>query len=63
MLEKQTALMRTSGAFLMLIFMTSCTADDCVWAKKIIVSEQDVVTRPTAEQIVVHNRKVERFCR
>jgi hypothetical protein len=52
-----------SGAFLILIFMTSCTADDCAWVKKIVVSKQDVVTRSTAEQIVAHNRKVERLCR
>jgi hypothetical protein len=43
--------------------MTSCTADECAWARKIIVGEQDMMTRSTAEQVVAHNRKVERFCR
>jgi|GEM_PF-2504701 len=63
MLEKQTALMRTSSAFLMLIFMTSCTGNECTWARKIIVNEHDVLVRSTAEQIVAHNRKVGSFCR
>jgi hypothetical protein len=47
----------------MLIFMTSCAADECAWVRKIVVGERDIVTRPTAEQIVAHNRKVERLCR
>ena len=33
------------------------------WAKRIQVNEQDFITRPTAEQIVAHNRKVAAFCR
>ena len=46
------------------LLMTSCaTGGECSWAKRIIVNEQDFITRPTAEQIVAHNRKVARFCR
>ena len=52
-----------SGIFLMLTFMTSCVANECSWAKRIIVDEQDALVRATAEQIVAHNRKVDRFCR
>jgi hypothetical protein len=52
-----------SGIFLMLTFMTSCAANECSWSKRIIVAEKDVLVRATAEQIVAHNRKVERFCR
>ncbi len=63
MLEKRTALMRTSGAFLMLILLTNCTGNECAWARKIIVDEQDILVRSTAEQIVAHNRKVGSFCR
>lgn len=55
--------MKTSGFFLMLIFMTSCAANDCSWAKRIVVDEKDTLVRTTAEQVVAHNRKVERFCR
>ena len=47
----------------MLTFMTSCAADECSWAKRIVVHEKDALVRATAEQIVAHNRKVERFCR
>lgn len=39
------------------------TAPREVWAKQIQVNGGDVITRPTAEQIVAHNRKVTRFCR
>lgn len=55
--------MKASAVFLMLSFMTSCAADECSWAKRIVVHESDVLVRATAEQIVAHNRKVERFCR
>lgn len=51
---------------LMLIFMTSCAtvvASDCAWVKRIVVNGEDQISRPTAEQIVAHNRKVEKFCR
>jgi hypothetical protein len=48
----------------MLIWTASCaTADECSWAKRIVVSESDELTRPTKEQIVAHNRKVTAFCR
>ncbi len=63
MRDKRTASTRTFGAFLMLIFVTSCTGDDCAWARKIVVDERDVLVRSTAEQIVAHNRKVGSFCR
>jgi hypothetical protein len=55
--------MKISGIFLMLTFMTSCAANECSWTKRIIVDEKDALVRATAEQIVAHNRKVERFCR
>ena len=63
MLETPIGSMKMSGIFLMLSFMTSCAANECSWAKRIIVDEQDALVRATAEQIVAHNRKVERFCR
>jgi hypothetical protein len=45
-------------------FLGSCaTGGECAWAKRIQVNEQDFITRPTAEQIVAHNRKVAAFCR
>ena len=46
--------------------MTSCmttVATDCAWVRRIIVNDEDVITRSTAEQIVAHNRKVAAFCR
>jgi len=52
-----------SGIFLMLTFMTSCAANECCWTKRIIVSEQDIQVRATAEQIVAHSRQVESVCR
>ncbi len=55
--------MKTCVVLAMMIFMTSCAGNECGWAKKIVLDEADVITRPTAEQIVAHNRKVERFCR
>ena len=55
--------MKASGIFLMLTLMTSCAADECSWAKRITVHEKDALVRATAEQIVAHNRKVDRFCR
>jgi hypothetical protein len=51
---------------LTLILMTSCTtvvASDCAWVRQITVNDADEITRPTAEQIVAHNRKVAEFCR
>lgn len=47
------------------ILCASCaaTSDGCGWVRKITVNDGDVITRPTAEQIVSHNRAVERFCR
>lgn len=53
-------------ACLMLIFTASCVttvASDCAWVRRIVVSEDDVITRSTAGQIVAHNRKVAEFCR
>ena len=35
----------------------------CSWARRIIVAEDDLLTRPTAEQIMAHNRAVEVFFR
>ena len=55
--------MKMSWVFLMLICMTSCTANECSWAKQVVVNEKDDLVRATAEQIVAHNRKVEAFCR
>lgn len=47
--------------------MASCAAtpapSECAWAALILVSPRDVLTRGTREQIVAHNRQVERFCR
>ena len=37
--------------------------NECAWAALILVSPRDVLTRATREQIVAHNRQVERFCR
>ena len=51
---------------LMLILTASCAtvvASDCAWVRQITVNEADVISRPTAEQIVAHNRKVVEFCR
>ena len=47
------------------IFSASCaaTSDGCAWVQKITVNDADVITRPTAEQIVAHNRAVQKFCR
>jgi hypothetical protein len=53
-------------ACLTMIFTTSCTAtvvSDCAWVRGIVVNAEDRITRPTAEQIVAHNRKVAGFCR
>lgn len=53
-------------ACLTLIFMTSCVApvaSECGWAREIVVNDGDIITRPTAEQIVAHNRKVRANCR
>lgn len=53
-------------ACLTMLFIASCTemvASDCAWVKRIIVNAEDKITRPTAGQIVAHNRKVAEFCR
>ena len=58
--------MRMLLALPMMIFIASCTetvASDCAWVKRITVNAEDQITRPTAEQIVAHNRKVGEFCR
>jgi hypothetical protein len=48
----------------MTISIASCAGGDpCAWSKRITVNDGDRLTRPTVEQIVAHNRKVERFCR
>lgn len=53
--------------FLTMISMLSLSAcaagSGCSWTRKITVSEGDILTRPTKEQIVAHNRAVEEFCR
>jgi hypothetical protein len=36
---------------------------ECSWASIITVSKDDKLTRLTAEEIVAHNEKVERFCK
>ena len=47
-----------------LLSLSACAAGSgCSWARKIAVSEDDFLTRPTKEQIVAHNRAVEEFCR
>lgn len=53
-------------ACLTMLFIASCTetvASDCAWVKRIVVNDEDRITRPTARQIVAHNRKVVEFCR
>lgn len=61
---KPSRSMRLLLIFPMMILMTSCGGGDpCGWVKKIKPSIGDVFTRPTKEQIVAHNRKVDRFCR
>lgn len=50
----------------MLFFMTGCAntpATECAWSSIITVSRDDKLTRLTAEQIVAHNEKFERFCK
>ena len=51
----------------MMSLIVSCAApavkNNCAWVKQIIVNDGDTITRPTAEQIVAHNRKVVEFCR
>lgn len=34
----------------------------CAWARPILVSRQDVLTDPTARQILVHNETGRRLC-
>ncbi len=59
--------MKLTKTFLVLLIMSltaNCaTGNECAWAKRILVSDGDVITRATAEQIVAHNRKVMAFCR
>ena len=58
--------MRTLLVCLMMSLIASCTAPvatSCAWVKQIVVADGDRITRPTAEQIVAHNRKVAAFCR
>lgn len=58
--------MRRCLAWLMPIYLTSCMhtgPTECAWARKILVNQEDLITRGTAEQIVAHNRKVDAFCR
>lgn len=52
-------------ALTMILFIASCaaTSDGCAWIQKIHVQPGDVISRPTAEAIVSHNRAVEKFCR
>ena len=47
-----------------LLSLSACAAGSgCSWARRIIVAEEDLLTRSTKEQIVAHNRGVEEFCR
>jgi len=51
----------------MTFYLTNCTATapivcECSWARRITIDTADVITRPTAEQIVAHNRKVAELC-
>lgn len=36
---------------------------DCDWARPILPSREDVLTRETKEQIVAHNETGERLCK
>ena len=57
---------KTFAALTTLLLLTSCAGPattECGWVRSITVADGDTITRPTAEQIVAHNRKVERFCR
>ena len=57
-------LTKTFLVFLTMSLTASCaTGNECAWAKRILVSDADVITRATAVQIVAHNRKVVTFCR
>ena len=56
--------MKTLAVCLTMIWIASCAVgDECSWAKRINISEKDVLVRATKEQIVAHNRKVATFCR
>lgn len=41
----------------------SIAGTECAWSSVITVSKDDALTRLTAEQIIAHNRKVEKFCK
>ncbi len=47
------------------IFAASCSAPapECAWIKPIRITQEDILARPTLEQIAAHNRKVGEFCR
>lgn len=57
-------LTRTLLILAMMSLLGSCErGGECFWVKQVVVSDGDRITRPTAEQIVAHNRKVSAFCR
>ncbi len=62
---KRMLLMSASGVLLTLSLTGCSTAPsaDCAWVKRIITNSDDVLTRPTKEQITAHNLKVQQFCR
>jgi len=49
------------------LLMQSCTLmnakSECSWTQIITVSKDDKLTRLTAEEIVAHNEKREKFCK
>jgi hypothetical protein len=54
------------GLILTMLLLPSCASirgTECAWAGVISVSKDDRLTRLTAEQIIAHNEKVEKFCR
>jgi hypothetical protein len=56
---------RACGLILTILSLTSCAAirgTECSWESIITVSRDDKLTRLTAEQIIAHNEKVEKFC-
>lgn len=53
---------RLLGACLMVPLLTSCAGTGpvidagCLWTREIRVSQQDIITDPTARQILGHNK-------
>jgi len=49
-----------------MLLLPSCASirgTECAWVQIITVSKEDKLTRITAEEIVAHNEKIERFCK